>query len=136
MFLYRDRYGNPGDLSVFYEPIAELISLSKEYFGHGVKIYFHSVLPMRCLYRYTAANFEGFNRLLKDFCTFKGCYYIDWFNLFLNPQGFDVDSSLYWDSLHLNRQGCNILHDLLKDLFSNHFSKYCNDYRPSNLKIF
>ena len=133
---FRDRYGNPGDLSVFCQPLEELDSLSRQYFGHNVKIYFHSVLPMRCLYKYTAANFEGFNRLLKDFCTYNHCYFVDWFNLFLNYQGSDIDVSLYWDTVHLNRHGSNILHNLLNDLFKNHFSNYCNTYTPRNLHLF
>ena len=130
---FRDRYGNPGDLRAFIQPIEELISLSRQCFGHDVKIYFHSVLPMRCLYTYTAANFEGFNRLLRDICTFNGCFYVDWFNMFLNCQGSDIDLSLYWDTLHLSRQGCNILHNLLDDLLINHFSNYCNVYTPKYL---
>ena len=113
---FRDHYGNPGDLRAFIQPIEKLISLSSQCFGHDVKINFHSVLSMHCLYTYTAANFEGFNRLLRDICTFNGCFYVDWFNMFLNCQGSDFDLSLQWDKLHLSRQSCNILHNLLNDL--------------------
>ena len=125
---FRDRFGNPGNLRTLISPVEELITLTRRHFGPDVKIYFHSVLPMRCLYTYTAANFEGFNRLLRDICSYNGCYFVDWFNCFLNYQGNDINSSLYWDNIHLNNQGSNVLHDLLNDLNYNHFSCYSNVY--------
>ena len=92
---YRDRYGNPGDRRIFIEPIEELILLSRQYFGEIVKIYFHSVIPMRCQYTYTAENFKGFNTLLEHICRVNGCFCIDWFNEFLDRRGSDIDFSLY-----------------------------------------
>ena len=97
-----------------------------------MKIYFHSVLPMRCLYTYTAANFLGFNRLLKSICKLNNCFYVDWFNSFLDNQGNDIDLSLYWDKVHLNRQGNVKLNNLLSDLIMKHYSNYVNVYPVSD----
>ena len=130
---FRDRFGNPGDLRIFIKPIEYLIKLSRQYFGQSVNVYFHSVLPMRCMYTYTPANFEGFNRMLRDICRFNDCYFIDWFNMFLNRPGNDIDLSLYWDNIHLNRVGINMLHDLLNDLLCNHYSSYNNCYDCMNV---
>ena len=133
---YRDHFGRPGDLCIFINPIEELILLCRRYFGQSVKIYFQSVLPMRCLYTYTPANFEGFNKMLSDICKLNSnCYFIDWFKMFLNPLGNDIESALYWDNLHLNRFGNNMLHDLFEDLLSNHFSSYNNCYTHMHVNL-
>ena len=125
---YRDHYGRPGNLSRFISPVEELIDLSRNLFGPQIKIYFQSVLPMKCLYKYTPANFKGFNGLLRSICKFNGCYFVDCFMDFLNEYGSDIDLKLYWDNLHLNRQGNQKLTSIFSDLLLNHFTNYSNDY--------
>ena len=56
---YHDHNGKPGNLNVFKHPLQEIIMLCRQYFRKNVKIIFHSVLPMRCMYPYTAPTFQG-----------------------------------------------------------------------------
>ena len=110
----RGNMATPGDLSVFYRPLINLIKSVRYHFGNSVRIYFQSVLPMRIMYTYTAQNFEGFNRLLESICKEMGCSYLDWFNMFLNPNGNDYNRDLFVDSVHLNKRGYDLIHKCLK----------------------
>ena len=125
---FRDRNGRPGDLNVFIRPIEELVARSRKLFGQSVRILFQSVLPMRCQYTYTAANFKGFNKLLRNICHHHNCHFVDWFNDFLDLRGNDIERTLYRDNLHLNRKGYDILHKLFEKLFSRRFVFYENSY--------
>ena len=130
---FRQSDGRPGDLRVLIPSIEHLIKRSRELFGQSVNIVFKSVLPMRCMYTYTAANFQGFNQLLRRICQQNGCYFIDWFKSFLNFSGDDIDKSMYRDCLHLNRKGHDVLHKLFKKLLSDRYIFYSNTYMPRNI---
>ena len=91
-------------------------------------ILFQSVLPMRCMYTYTATNFQGFNTLIRNVSARNKCHFVDWFPAFLNYHGNDINPLLYRDSVHLNRTGYNVLHSLIIDLMSNHYALYANNY--------
>ena len=95
-------------------PIKEIIYKTKEYFPRA-SIFFQSVLPMKISSNYhinTAKNFEGFNRILVEVCREERCSYIDCFFDFV--RGYDYNSNLYKDNLHLNKRGIGILCRWLK----------------------
>jgi len=64
---------------------------------------------MRCMYTYTAANFLGFNDLLRAMCHDLNCGFMDVFHFFLDSSGNDYNRNLYADPLHLNRFGIQAL---------------------------
>ena len=74
-----------------------------------MQVIFQSVLPMRCQYSYTAANFLGYNKLLQDICHDLNCGYMHVFDYFLDSSGNDYNRNLYADPLHLNRFGIPVL---------------------------
>ena len=95
-------------------PIKEIIYKTKEYFPRA-SIFFQSVLPMKIssnIHINTAKNFEGFNRILVEVCREERCSYIDCFFDFV--RGYDYNSNLYKDNLHLNKRGIGILCRWLK----------------------
>ena len=125
---FRHDDGTPGDLRILIKPIEQLIKRCRQLFGKSVKLLFHSVLPMCCMYTYTSPNFLGFNRLLKDICRHHNCHFIYWFSVFLNHNGSAFDSSLYRDNLHLNRDGYSVLHRLLEQLIADNYIFHANTY--------
>ena len=99
----------PGDLGSLRLPLANLVKSARYYFGNRVEIIFQSVIPMRCMYTYTAANFLGFNALLRAICHDLNCGFMDVFHFFLDSSGNDYNRNLYADPLHLNRFGIQAL---------------------------
>ena len=95
------------------EHICNLVHLARNLFGHGVDIAFQSVLPMRIMYSYTVENFVNFNRLLQNVCFGYGCRYVDWFNCFLDFNGYDINEMFYADPIHLNRRGIATLNKFM-----------------------
>ena len=127
----RKSLATPGNMAVFSKPVENVVNRLRYHFGNDVTICFQSVLPMRNLYTYTVKNFLGFNCLLKEICHNMGCRYLDWFNLFLDADGYDINFSLFADNVHLNRDGYNLIHRCLKNLvdsdrFSNFYKFYQN----------
>ena len=87
--------------------------------------FFNSETPLLIFlfeYTYTAVNFQGFNVLLESVCKSNNCHFVDWFSEFLNYTRKDIETSLYSDSLHLNRAGYHVLNSLLEELLKNHFT--------------
>jgi hypothetical protein len=79
----RGRRAIPGDLGSLRLPLLNLVKSARYYFGNRVEVIFQSVIPMRCMYTYTAANFLGFNKLLQDIiCRDLNCGYLDVFDYF------------------------------------------------------
>ena len=105
----RGRRAIPGDLGCLRLPLSNLVKSARYYFGNRVEIIFQSVIPMRCMYTYTAANFLGFNKLLRDVCHDLNCGFMDVFDYFLDSSGADYNRNLYADPLHLNRFGIPVL---------------------------
>ena len=110
----RGRRATPGNVRKFYHPIINLVNSLRRHFGTNVSIYFTSVLPMKVMYTYTARNFLNFNMLLREICGTMGCGYLNWFNYFLDSNGYDYNKELYADPIHLNRAGYELLHKGLK----------------------
>ncbi len=79
-------------------------------------VYFHTVLPIRVVYKYTAASVHQFNNLLLDVCTQYGCTFFDCFARFLDQEGNFYNSLLYRDNWHLNNVGLKVLCRALKFL--------------------
>ena len=110
----RNVKATPGDITVFYSPIVHLIHSARYHFGSNVQICLQSVLPMRLLYTYTGINFLNFNRLLKHICREFNCHYLNYFDMFLDDQGYDHNRALFSDTIHLNHRGYDLLHKCLK----------------------
>ena len=104
----------PGDMRRFHKPLSNLVKSIRYHFGSDVRISFQSVLPMRLMYSYTATNFLNFNLLLNSICSEMGCYYLDWFHMFLDGQKFDHNRELFSDPFHLNRRGYDLVHKCFK----------------------
>ena len=73
----RGNIATPVDFSVFYRPLIESVRF---HFGNTVRINFESVYYENYVH---CSKFEGFNRSLESICEEMGCYYLDWFNIFL-----------------------------------------------------
>ena len=112
----RQALATPGNMSVFYKPLENLVKSLRYFFGRDVVINFQCVLPMRIMYTYTVANFLNFNHLLQELCFNLGCTYLDWFKYFLDSDGCDINKHLYADNVHLNRNGYDIIHRFLKNV--------------------
>ena len=69
---------------------------------------------MRAMYTYTCANFINYNKLLLSICREMGCFYLDWFAMYLNTDRSDFNKVLYSDNIHLNRTGYNLIQRCLK----------------------
>ena len=104
----------PGDMGAFYQPLSNLVKSARYFFGKHVEIIFQSVIPMKCMYTYTADNFVNFNILLQSLCHDCNCGYFDVFDYFLDNNGFDYNSNLYADPFHLNRNGIPVLENCFK----------------------
>ena len=87
-------------------------------------ISFHTVLPIKIVYKYTAASIHQFNNLLLEVCTQNGCTFFDCFARFLDRQGVFYNSSLFRDNWHLNDIGLKVLCRALK------FMVYGNLFNP------
>ena len=107
----------PGDMSVFYQPLSNLVKSARYFFGREVKIVFQSVIPMKVMYTYTARNFLNFNNLLRSVCHDFSCGYLDIFDYFLDSEGNDFNDNIYADPFHLNKGGISVLEGLLKSVF-------------------
>ena len=116
----------------FRQPVAKLIQKTKYYFP-GATIFIQSTLPIRNTNQYCAPNFIGFNNILRDVCYKYNCYYIDCFDQFVSPDGYDHDFRFFRDHYHLNKVGLGILCRLFKmlinnDSFNNTIKYYDNRY--------
>ena len=61
-----------------------------------------------------------------------GCKYLDWFGLFLDADGHDINLNLFADNVHLNRNGYDLIHKCFKNVVdSDRFSYYYNKYNYS-----
>ena len=87
-------------------------------------ISFQTVLPIRVVYKYTAASIHQFNNLLLEVCTQFGCTFFDCFARFLDCEGTYYSRHLFRDNWHLNNIGLKVLCRALKFLI------YGNLYNP------
>ena len=113
----RGRRAIPGDIGTLRLPLMNLAKCARHHFGKRVQVIFQSVIPMRCMYTYTAANFMSYNMLLQDICYDLNCGYMDVFGFFLDCNGTDYNHNLYADPLHLNRVGLQVLEKGYYDYF-------------------
>ena len=90
----------------------------------SAQIYFHTVLPMRVVYKYTAASVHQFNNLLYEVCSQYNCFFFDCFARFLDHQGNFYSRALFRDNWHLNNAGLKVLYRALK------FMIYGNLFNP------
>jgi lysophospholipase L1-like esterase len=90
----------------------------------SAQIYFHTVLPIRVVYKYTAASVHQFNNLLLEVCSQYRCFFFDCFSRFLDKQGNFYDRTLFRDNFHLNDAGLKVLCRALK------FMIYGNLFNP------
>ncbi len=103
------RYG----VSHLKKHIVRLIDLTKNIFPAAI-ILFQSCLPIKPIYSYIPKNVVEFNRLLRNLCLDYNCVYIDCFKDFLTRDTRYQNSDLFYDWLHLNRQGNGVLSTWLK----------------------
>ena len=69
------------------------------------KVYVQSVLPVNRISTYIGRNVINFNRLIYEACVLQHCFYIDIFSSYLNFHGYNINTLLYRDDVHLNRYG-------------------------------
>ncbi len=93
--------------------LVRLIELTKNIFPAAI-VLFQCCLPIKPIYSYIAKNVLEFNRLLRNLCLDNNCVYIDCFRDFLTRDLRDPNNELYYDWLHLNRQGNGVLSIWLK----------------------
>ena len=125
----RNCLATPGNMEVFSKPLQNVVRSLRYVFGKDVSICFQCVLPMKNIYTYTVENFLGFNNLLRELCYNMECKYLDWFGLFLDAEGHDINSHLFADNVHLNRNGYDLIHKCFKNVVdSDRFSYYYNKY--------
>ena len=100
----------------------KLVSLIKELklLFPPAEIYFHTVLPMRIVYKYTATSVHQFNNLLYEVCSQYNCFFFDCFARFLDQQGIFYCSSLFRDNRHLSNAGLKVLCRALKFMIYGH----------------
>ena len=92
----------------FRQPVVDLVKKVKQLFP-GACVVLQSVLPMKRLYWYTAGNVLGFNDILMEVSRSYDCYYLNCFRDFLSKDGMEFNRQLFFDWLHPNVWGCNIL---------------------------
>ena len=94
----------------------KLITLVKELkqLFTSAQIYFHTVLPMRIVYKYTAASVHQFNNLLYEVCCQYRCFFFDCFARFLDQQGIFYNRALFRDNWHLSTAGLKVFCRALK----------------------
>ena len=74
----------------------------------SAQILFHTVLPIRIIYKYTAASIHQFNNLLLEICFQYGCIFFDCFARFLDQKGVFYNRTLFRDNFHLNDIGLKV----------------------------
>ena len=82
----------------------------------SAQIHFHTVLPMRIVYKYTAVSVHQFNNILFELCCQYGCFFLDCFARFLDKNGTFYNRALFRDNWHLNNAGLKVLCRALKFL--------------------
>ena len=82
----------------------------------SAQIHFHTVLPMRVVYKYTATSVHQFNNILFELCCQYGCIFFDCFARFLNKDGVFYNRALFRDNWHLNNAGLKVFCRALKFL--------------------
>ena len=87
-------------------------------------IHFHTVLPMRIVYKYTANSVHQFNNMLYEICGQYNCFFLDCFSRFLDKHGVFYNRSLFRDNWHLNNAGLKVFCRALK------FIIYGNMFNP------
>ncbi len=92
----------------FRQDAADIVKKVKSLFP-GVTVILQCVLPMQNLYWYTTTNVLAFNNMLRDISRAYNCYYIDCFDRFVSSNESDFNRGLYYDWLHLNKWGRNLL---------------------------
>ena len=97
----------------FRQQAADIVKKVKSLFP-GVIVVIQCVLPMQNLYWHTTTNILAFNNMLRDIARSYNCYYIDCFDRFLSRDNRDFNKGLYYDWLHLNKWGLNLLCKSLK----------------------
>ena len=106
----------------FKHKLVKLVLELKQLYPHA-QINFHTVLPIRIVYKYTASSIHQFNNLLLEVCTEYHCFFFDCFSRFLDRQGIFYNRELYRDNWHLNNSGLKVLCRALKYLiYSNLFN--------------
>ena len=103
--------------------LIQLVKELKQLFP-SAQIYFHTVLPIRVVYKYTAASVHQFNNLLFEICSQYNCFFFDCFARFLDQQGTFYNRALFRDNWHLNNAGLKVLCRALK------FMIYGNLFNP------
>ena len=98
-----------GGIKKFRERVVDVVKKVKSYFPGACINVMQCVLPMQNRYWYTVENVLGFNNILKDVCRAYNCYYLDCFERFLLEDKSDINKGLFYDWLHLNKWGRNIL---------------------------
>ncbi len=97
----------------FRQDAADIVKKVKSLFP-GVAVIIQCVLPMQNRYWYTTTNVLAFNSMLMDIARSYNCYYMDCFDRFLSKDKQDFNKGLYYDWLHLNKWGLNLLCKSLK----------------------
>lgn len=92
----------------FREQIINVVKHVKQLFP-GACVVLQSVLPMKDLYWFTVGNILGFNDILREVSGNYNCYYLDCFKDFLSKDGMSFNRHIFFDWLHPNMWGCNIL---------------------------
>lgn len=106
----------------FKQKLVNLIKELKQLFPFA-QIHFQTILPIRIVYKYTAASIHQFNYLLLEVCTQYQCFFFDCFSRFLDKNGNFPNSTFYRDNWHLNNIGLKVLCRALKYLiYSNLFN--------------
>ncbi|MCP4457122.1 MAG: SGNH/GDSL hydrolase family protein, partial [Cytophagales bacterium] len=97
----------------FRQPVANIVRKVKSLFPRA-SVVIQCVLPMKNMYWYTSTNVITFNDMLKDIAGSYNCYYIDCFERFLSADMRDYNRGLFYDWLHPNKWGLNLLCKSLK----------------------
>ncbi len=107
----------------FRQQAADIVKKVKALYP-GVIVVIQCVLPMQNRYWYTTTNVLAFNDMLRDIARSYNCYYIDCFDRFLSRDKRDFNKGLYYDSLHLNKWGLNLLCKSLKYVTCNNSNMF------------
>ena len=97
----------------FRQSVADIVTKVKSLFP-GVSVVIQCVLPMQNIYWYTSFNVLMFNDMLREVARSYNCYYVDCFDRFLSVDMHDFNRGLYYDWLHPNKWGLNLLCKYLK----------------------
>ncbi len=97
----------------FRQPAADVVKKVKTLFPRA-SVVIQCVLPMQNIYWYTSINVLAFNDMLLDIARSYNCYYLDCFDRFVSRDMHDFNRGLYYDWLHPNKWGLNLLCKSLK----------------------